>query len=83
MRHGHRKIYKKARFWRHARRIVAYVAEHVDELELDARDDPYNHGTGELAVGVKEIVDKIVTHCKSVELKDEAGRWPRMGPWAH
>ena len=24
---------------------------HVDELELDAHADPYNHGTGELAVG--------------------------------
>ena len=33
------------------------MAEHIDELELSARDDPYNHGTGEMAVGAKEIVD--------------------------
>jgi len=54
---GRRHSYNKSIFWKHARQIVAYLAEHLDELELSARDDPYNHGTGELACGVKEIVD--------------------------
>jgi hypothetical protein len=65
VRRGYRKVYKKDRFWRNARRIVTYLAEHIDELDLNARDDPYNHGTGEMSVGVKEIVDtfpmKILT----------------------
>jgi len=26
---------------------------------------------------------KIVTHCKSVEIKDRGGRYPGIGPWAH
>jgi len=57
MQRGRRKKYSKSTFWKHSKSIVSYLAEHIDELELTARDDPMNHGTGELAVGTKEIVD--------------------------
>jgi len=71
MKHGNRKKYSKARFWKHARPIVAYLSEHIDELELTARDDPYNHGTGEMAVGAKEIVDTFPVKILSRDVKHQ------------
>ena len=75
-RSGERKTYSKTTFWGNVRPIVAYLDEHLDELELGARDDPYNHGTGELAVGVKEIVDTFPFVIKS---RDKIHQNPKYG----
>jgi len=62
---GERVVYSQSCFWCHAKKIITYLSNNLDELELNMRDDPYNHGTGELAYRVKEIVDTFPLYIKS------------------
>ena len=62
---GVRNVYSQSTFWCHAKKIIWYLSNNIDELELNMRDDPYNHGTGELAYRVKEIVDTFPLYIKS------------------